>query len=369
MEKELKLEAVKGIVKYIIIGIVCSLGILLILYFCGSLKNLIDGPKKMETLKIKELPDAYVDANINQIYAGFADYYEKNKKTGKETVTKRYYIIPVGKKEVIALEVDSSSGYDLQKAEEVYNDTLEYIMGNKKKITSSMSVTGTVNKMDTDVYKYYKDWFKTSGYLKNPTDRNIQKIALPYVLQIGYVGQLENVLMYGLFFIIGIICLMEVIMILILLTGAYASQLNKTMRQVVSEAERESMEQDFRNAKKIHKVWVGKKNLYYILGNKIRITPLSELAWAYSQNVTHSVYGIKVYVQKTLMLYNRKKKRTAIYMFKSKYLDAALNEIAAANPQIVIGYSNELKKLFKKNDVDTFLGKAGVKSMEESATE
>lgn len=311
-----------------------------------SVTKLIEKPQKLDDLAIEQLSGAYVNGDINAIIGNFAEYYEENEDGSEKNVTDNYYVIPVGEEEFIGLQVAKQ---DFDGADQIYNETMDYLMGDKSELTTSMNVTGTINDMEGEVYDYYVDWFESCGY----TQEEINKLALPYILQIGYVGDLDSFTTYGLL-IVGVVSLLLALIIIIqAITGAYLSRIKKYIKQNETSIDMERIEVDYEGAEELGSVRIGKLFTYYFQGNKAWLLKNADIVWAYLYNVTHKTYGIKVGVTRTLIVYTKDKKKHSIQVKKSDDITAILNKLPEVNPQMVAGYSDELMKLFKK-DFDAF---------------
>ncbi len=343
MLEQLKKQSRKSTRNRLIICLLIT--IISLLVVSGSLSKLISGPEKLDDLPLDRISAAYVNADINAILGNFAEYYEESD-DGSKNVTDNYYVIPVGDEEFIGLQVSKE---DFDSAELIFNQTMDYLIGNTDELTSIMNVTGSVNDMDSEVYDYYKEWFEEYGY----TDEEIDNVALPYILQIGYIGAMDQVAVYGLLALAAVGLLLTVIIIIQSLTGSYLSRIKKYIRENESSASMERIESDFENAAALGSVWVGKLFTYYFQGNKAWILKNSDIVWAYLLNVTHKTYGIKVGTTKTLLIYTRDKKKHSVQVKKSDDITAILQQLSETNPYVVTGYSDELMKLFKK-DFDAF---------------
>ncbi len=104
-----------------------------------------------------------------------------------------------------------------------------------------------------------------------------------------------------------------------------------------------AIEEDFSQAHLVQKtVWVGKKWTVYMVGNSARILPNKDLVWGYYYQRTgrHSVSEMR--------LYTREKKLFTISL-SEKSTQEALGVYVEQQPQMVVGYSGELEKMYNKN--------------------
>lgn len=347
MFEELKKQSRKSV-----LGRTCFSAIIIIILLVisfTSIQKLIQGPKDMYSLRVDELPNEYITGDINVIIDIFAEYYVENE-NGTEDVTDSYYIIPIGEEEYIALEIKEGN---FEIANQIYNETYDYLMGYRDDLSTYMTIEGTINKMSDEIYQYYEDWFYESGILDNPTPEEIERLALPYVIQIDYVGDFESTTVYLMIAGMALVLLFTIVIIIKLLTGAYISPIKKFIHQNQAEINEERLEIDYHNSVPIETVRIGQKYTFYFKGSKAEILKNEDLIWAYLEEVTHRVYGIKSGVSKSLIIYKKDKKKITIPMKKKEHVISAVTAFSQVNPHMVVGYSEELKTCFKK-DFDSF---------------
>lgn len=342
-KKSMKSALIRILLLVVIVGII-------FVFAQDSLLKIYEGPQNLEVLEMDELPDSYVTTEVYSIFANFAEYYETND-SGNETITDQYYIIPVGDEEFIGLEIDANDSYLAQK---IYDETYEYYNGTRDELSTTLKVTGSINKMEDEIYEYYKDWFVTSGYLENPTQEEIDSIALPYILQVGYIGGFEDYIVYIALVIMGLLLLSAIIISIKIVTGAYLSDIKKFLRNNTSYMNEDHLDADYLSATQIEALRVGKICFYYFKGSRAKILENSDIIWAYYENITHRTNGIKTGVSKFLIIYTKDKKMYKIPMKKVDNINEALEHFSLNQPHIVIGFSEELKKCFKK-DFNTFI--------------
>jgi hypothetical protein len=227
-------------------------------------------------------------------------------------------------------------------------------MGDRADLTTSMKVTGTINDMSDEIYDYYEDWFLTSGYIEYPTTEDLEQLALPYILQVDYIGAFDSFVLYAMLFGAGAVLLYAIIILIKGLSGLYLSPIKKYVKQNESSLSTERLEADYMDAIVIGSVRIGKMWTFFFIGKKAHLLKNDELVWAYLEQVTHRVNGIKSGVTKSLVLYTKKKKKYALIMKNADVVNTALDALSQVQPNMVIGYSDELKKCFNK-DFETFM--------------
>ena len=139
MFNELQKRSMKKVTKLALISAGALLLILII--FGSSFLKLIQGPVDLYSLSKDELLGTYVEGDINVIIDNFASYSEQDN-SGKKRNRKNYYIIPICDEELIAISVYSN---DFSLANQICNDTYDYIFGKRGELTKSIHIKGTIN--------------------------------------------------------------------------------------------------------------------------------------------------------------------------------------------------------------------------------
>lgn len=345
MLAELKKTVMKKVLKRVAIFIVIAI---LILSIVGtSLIKVFQGPKELSSIPIVELPGTYVEGDINVIIDKFADYVTDN--NGTEVTTNTYYIIPVGDKEYCALNVPKE---DIVIADQICDETYDYLVGQRDNLTTTMPMRGTYNKMSDDVYSYYLDWFQKSGYVEDTSAANLEKIALPYMLEVDRVGSHYPSELYLVVGAASLFLLYAAVIFAKGRTGAYLSQIKRYISQNGSYTN--SIEFDYLSSVSIESVKVGQNfTLYY---NKFKpiLVINKDILWAYLKRVSESVNHINTGVSKVLVVYMRDKKIHSILMKKEENVNAVLSLYLKNNPHIILGFSEALQQCYKY-DIDAFI--------------
>lgn len=343
MLEDLRKKSIKTTKIWLLILIICAVALFGIMG--STFSKLFSGPKSLDHVTVEDIPGVYVKGDITAIYGQFAEYYEEDE-YGHQTITDNYYIIPLGKK-YIGLHV---SPEDFEGADQIFNETMDFLDGNADDIYTRMSIIGTINPMPSEAYDYFEDFFSSFGY----TDEEIEELALPYMLDIGYVGEYESYVVYGLLTLGAVLILLSIICIIQMFTGAHLSKIKKFIKHNQDSVGMESIEADYERGAVLGSFVIGKLFTFYFRVNKANILKNSDMVWAYLLNVTHRSYGIKVGVTRSLIIYTKDKKKHTIQLKKNDDINAILNRLAEVNPHIITGYSDDLLKLFKK-DFDTFV--------------
>lgn len=357
MFKELKKMSLKRVGIQLIESILIIAVILFI--FGADMITFMNGPKKLDSLPLTELEDAYVTADIYAILDVFAEYYTEDS-NGGTTTTKSYYIIPVGDYEYMALEVPKNEDYTPE-LEEIYDETYEYLMGNQEYLENTSTIRGSINPLEGEVYDYYIEWFHESGFIENVTTEEINEIALPYLLQIDYAGESEISLLKVMIAIILIILAYDLIILLFALSGISILPIKRYLKKHEDKINLERFEADFLQADSIGKITffkntirIGNGYTFYLSNCFAKVIANEDIVWVYMENYTRKLYGLKLFSLQSIHLYTYTKKQYQIYINDQNTIHKAIDVLVSKQPHMVAGYSDERKKLFKK-DFDSFM--------------
>lgn len=347
MLKDLQNKAVKRARTGIIINVV--LLVILLAVTGNSLLKMIQGPVDLYSLSAKDLKGSYVDAELYAIVDLFAEYTEKSK-SGIETVTQQYFIIPVGESEYIGVMVPQR---DLTMANRICDETFEYVMGDRAELTTTMPVRGTINKMKDEVEKYFYEWFEESQFLGTDDVEEIKQYALPYILEVDHIGWLHEVWVY-ICIAAGIVFIGYLVYVLIrVLTGSYVSQIKRFLKKH-PELSMEEIELDYQKGVEIESARVSNNYTFVFKGNRAYIIKNEEIIWAYLKRITHKTNGVTTSVTYAIIINTKDRKEHTINMATEAGVHAVLEEYSKHSPHIILGFSDELKKKYKK-DYQAFL--------------
>lgn len=328
-------ELKKLISKKVMRKVLISTGVLLIilLVISQSLIKFIKGPTDLNSISIDELKGSYVEADIDTIFGAFASLTETESKSTR--TTKQYYIIPVGEYELIGLEVLKSDIYEADR-----------IMNSMSTSAKPMHVKGTIKKMSSDLEYYYYQWF--DEYMDEDSAEYVDEYALTYVLEINKVGFLDVSILYVALFICAAILLYIIIILVKMLSGLNLSKIKKFLNKNETTDHLGKVESDYFQAVPIETIRVGKSYTFYFKGTTPNIIRNHDIIWAYLKRTTHRTNGLKTGVTKSLLLNTRTKKTHTIDMKKEENITFALEQYSNNNPHIILGFSDDLQKTYKK---------------------
>jgi hypothetical protein len=112
----------------------------------------------------------------------------------------------------------------------------------------------------------------------------------------------------------------------------------------------EDIEADLTSAVKVgKKAYMGTNWIIHVTGERIALIPVSEIIWAYYYEIRQN--GVPSFY---LIIHKKNKVGCSILMRNKEEVMNVLNEIKQRELPIVIGYSKELMKIFKK-EFDRFV--------------
>ncbi len=326
--------------------IIC--GVLALVFLWLSVPGLVKylmGPADMETLDYEgDIDGKYVSGVLYCIYDSYAETKEDSVK-----LVSREYIIDAGDYYYMGMLVQKS---DVDQAEALLNATYDYWAGDDPQGTALVEamyvVEGTIHEMPDDSQRYY--YQDVENYFEDPAE-----MFLPYYLEVGKIG---NAVLSGLvvFFVLAIVFVALTAFFLIrVLTGAN----QKMIKQYIASSSNPAMAQgrvDTFLASAQNNDGL-RYNDMFICGQNGATTIFVEaekLVWAYQKTITHKRNFITVGHSYYLVLGLANGKRYEISMKNENATLQYLQDFTARYPKVIIGYTDDLDKVFRK-DLNSFL--------------
>lgn len=350
----------KNIINKLVIKIILCLVIIagtLIFTDMAPIK-LVRGPEKIDidNVKLDDYAGKYVEAKITYVYDYFLEeetYKEyKNGSRSEGKVTARYYITDVNLSQYLALLADGS---DLMTKFEVAMDNTGIALDNNSEPTA-FSYRGSFVKLSNAEYKELKSFMTQVGLAED--------MYSDYIFKVNYVGKFdESYAIIGC----GVIIMAVLFALLSLirgLSGRYAKEVRKFAVDNEISFEQLCMELDAAN--EISNIWITSRYTAYIKGNKIRILKNEDYIWAYYKETRTTRRGVTT-TTRQIALADRKKKFTLMTVASEEAARNILGIYSGMQPQMVIGFNEDLQKLFRENFDQFLLLPYQARSNEESA--
>ncbi len=341
MFEELKKRTLKGTLVWSIILILAGLG--LAGWNAMDAFTVVTGCKDFTTLDPDEIKNQVVKFEMAENFGCYLEAYSENTKTHARRTTDLYYVIWTGTPDTPIEDVR----YMSIKVPPKFESELERMAENTYEgvVSTPLTMYGKIKKLDSSELYYFEDFFKSLGF----TEDDIAAETLPYY--IDYMVQPATML-YVVLFVAGVVLL--IYGIARIARAASGSALKKLHKDIADAGYTEaSIESDYRNAKSFDKkgtLKVGKLMTYYTNGSIPRAIPNSKMMWAYQNTVTHRTNGVKTGTTYNVMVYDEiTPKGHTFAMANEAVAKDMLNYLYATLPWIVVGYSDELKKLYNKD--------------------
>ncbi|MGN0376758.1 MAG: DUF6709 family protein [Suilimivivens sp.] len=345
MLERLKKRSVKKILPSVIVLMVMGLALIGIEF--SNLKSLMRGHVKFETLEPDEInEDLIVDASIDINFGAFIEEYEENTKTHITRTTNLYYVIWTGDEnsedykymgiKVSAVDESKMEAMAVAAYNYEYSDPIQY--------------SGAINRMSSEEYEYFKDYFLESGW----TEEEVEEYTLPYYISVGALTGGAASSVYVIIALGGIFILAGLIALIYAMAGGGLSSFKKQMENSgLSEMDVEYEYESARVFNKKNDLRIGKRLTFFLAGSKPRLIVNDQIIWAYQQNTTHRTNGIKTGTSYQILVYQmNSKKASGINIPNETVGGEILKYMIETMPRAVVGYSDELMKLYRKNYQD-----------------
>lgn len=335
----------KSIIKNIpVVLILIIIGVALIWAEFSNFKSLLRGHVKFETLEPEEINgDLIVDASIDVNFGAFMEEYSENTKTHLTRTTDLYYIIWTGDEDsedykYMAIKVPVL--YE-SKMEQMADATYNY------EYSDPIEFSGAINKMSDEEYKYFKEYFTDSGW----SEEDIEEYTLPYYISVGALTGGAASTVYVVLALGIILVIAGAVILIYALTGGSLKSFKKQI-EAAGFSEMDA-EYEYEGAKLFNKgndFRIGKRLTFFLSGNKPQLLVNDQIIWAYQQNTTHRTNGIKTGTSYQILVYLLNGKKAAhINIPNADAGGEVLQYMNETMPKAVIGYSDELVKLYRKN--------------------
>ena len=258
--------------------------------------------------------------------------------------------MPVGEKEYMAVQFTKEY---FTKANQICDETYEYLMGEREYLSTSMNVTGTIKEIKGEQEPYYYGWVNDTGFLGDLSQDEIKQYALPYIIVLEHAGWLSYT---GISILIAFMSSFVIYLLYVfirIMTGSYVSKVKRFIAKN-PDISLDQIELDYERSVEIESTIIGKDFTFVFKGNSITILKNQDIIWSYLKRIKNKTNGIQTGITYQIIIFTRDKKEHNIGMKSEPGVIEALEELGKYNPHIVLGYSDDLKKMFKK-DFDAFL--------------
>lgn len=313
----------------------------------SSVMSIISGYQSFEKLSPDKIKDQSVEVDVSLCFGYYMEEYSENTSTHRRTTTHLYYIILTGDENSV------DSRYMTIKVPVRFQDQMDAITENtvvNGAYSEPLHLIGKIERLDSEEYGYLEDFFLSADW----TLDEINEGTLPYYINVtGTTRASDSDNVYVVLFVIGIVLIIiGVYRIIMGATGGYLKKFRKAMEEAgCSEA---SMVADMNSAAAYEKketIKVGRLFTYYNLNGTIPLAiPNKKMLWAYQNTTTHRTNGVKTGVTYSVMIYvDGEKNPHTVSVSTEAIAQDILKKIGTTLPWVIVGYSDELRKLFRKD--------------------
>ncbi len=293
------------------------------------------------TLAPEEMKHQLVTYDMEANFGSYMEEYEYNKDTNRRTTTDLYYIIRTGDETAeefryMTVKVPASMEKQMDQMAETtfagyYSDPI--------------TITGRIEKLSEEEYGYFVEFFVEIGW----SEEEIAEATLPYYIDSYNKSYAETgfILLFsvGVFFLVwGIIRLIKAF------NGGYLKKLKKDIAK--SGYNEVTIESDYNRTipvKEKDVFRVGRLMTYFMLGADVRAIPNNKIVWAYMNTTVHRTNGIKTGTTFDVHIETDGAGGFSIGVDKEEMALRVLKQMEEQLPWVIVGYSDELKKLYCKN--------------------
>lgn len=348
MFEQLRKKSIKKALPVVII--VGVIGLVMIVAEFSNLISLVRGHVEFESLAPDEINGSLVvDASIAVNFGSFMEEYKSYSNSSYTRTTDVYYVIWTGDEyaqdyRYMAIKVPASYEKQMEAmAEASYNG--EY--------STPIQFSGAVNRLSSKEYEYFKEYFLYSGF----TEEEFEEQTLPYYIDVDdLVDGSESVSTVYVITVLGLALFVAAVWMLVsALTGRKLNAIKKDLEDAgISES---SASCEYEAAPVLYKnsdLRIGARLTFYLSGSKPRAIANDKMVWAYQKTTTHRTNGIKTGTTYQVVIYHFNRNAHMITVPNSEKALEVLNLIAQKMPWVVVGYDNDLNKMYQK-DYQNFL--------------
>lgn len=308
----------------------------------------ISNIKNFEDLEPDEIKDQNVKVGVTVNIGCFREEWEENTSTHKRKTTYLYYVIPTGDEiayytdEYRYMAIKVPAKYK-QQMEKITNDNLQ------QEFADPLYFVGHIRELGSAEYSSFKRAWRYAG----ETDEWIEENTIPYYIEVTgtsiFTG--SDVLYVILLVGAGLLVLWGVVRIIKATGGGYVKAFTKDIESAgYTETTAFS---DLNRAFSFNgdSIKVGRLLFFYGMNDTVpRAIPVSKILWAYQNTTTHRTNGVKTGTTYSLMIYvDGNKAATTINVPSEAVAQGVLQQMNIMYPWVVIGYSDEIKKIFNKD--------------------
>lgn len=306
----------------------------------------ISNVKDFEDLEPDEIKNQNVKIGVTTNFGSFLEEYSENTSTHKRTTTHYYYVTMTGDE---AAHITGDYRFVAIKVPAKYKKQMEEIMEytERQEYADPLYFVGHIRKLDSEEYRYFE---RAWG---NPTDEWLEEYTIPYYIDVTgtSIATGKDVVYIILLVGAGLLALWGIVRIIKATSGSYVKAFTKDIQ--AAGCTETSAFSDLNNAFSFSgdNIKVGRQLFFHGMNDTVpRAIPVNKILWAYQNTTTHRTNGVKTGTTYSLMIFvDGSKSATTISVPSEAVAQGVLQQMNTMYPWVVIGYSEEIKKLFNKD--------------------
>lgn len=306
----------------------------------------VSGYETFEDLEPDEIRNQLVEIDVTANFGCYMEEYSENTSTHRRTTTDLYYVIWTGD------DYATDFRYMSIKVPVRYEDEMEEIAENtyNEMRSAPLHLVGKIRKLSSEEYEYFEEYFSEAGW----SAAEIEEVTLPYYIDVtGSSVANSNTGVYILLCLLGVFFIAFAIFRIVKASrGGYLKKFRKAYEDAgYSES---SIESDLASATSYNKkgtIKIGRLCTYYDLSSTVpKAIANNKILWAYQNTTTHRTNGIKTGVTYSVVIFaDGEKTGYTIGVPNEATAQEMLQKMNAMLPWVVVGYSEDLRKLFNKD--------------------
>lgn len=334
--KQLRMDSLKKVMFRIVLFFALAVGVF-VYFHCWELFGMLS-PKSLEELTPETMAGAYVEDDIYLFYTPYLEeLYGENRYSAETTGIQ--YLVDFDEEYFMGLSVHKDR---LDEAKAMMTACDNYFDGKvSEEDLPVLHVKGSIRAMDDEEKGYYMDLAEG--------DSELEAIMLPYYLDVNRIDGRPAGAQICIF--IGSLALLAAAIFPLVksLTGGYQKQVKaklSAMGDFESSAERAA--QFYESTEPVSGVRMGSEYVYFIHGaDSILLRPW-DIAWAYQSTTQHRTNGIPSGKTYAAILRTMDGRQYTLSM-KEEQVQRLLEAISLSLPGVVIGYTEDLERVYKQN--------------------
>lgn len=284
-----------------------------------------------------DLSNVYVNEFVPDLYGEYCEVTEDGE------LSEVYYVMLTPDNHYIGIRFTNDN---MDRASNWYNMLCQYDEGKiteEELMKHKFLIQGDITEMSEDL-PYLKDFV---GWEKM-TQEQQESFVFSYVT--AETKKDRNIAFGAIIALIVLMLLIDLIIVLRCLLGWNQKSINTYIKEHQgSVVMKERINAFFATSEVVPGFWMNEQYFCGLINSKVIFCDTKDIVWAYENQIEHRTYGIKTGTEFFLMVGMKDGKIHQINVGKQMQTQQVLQVMQAKYPWIVIGYSDELEKLFRKN--------------------